>query len=298
MFSAQAVLVQCGGVCDGHSLRVLCGDETVRRAVREGLIIRAARNRYVLPGTAEAVAAAARLTGTVSHLSAAQHWGWRVRTPPPRPQISVPPTRDIRPEQRADIEVRWQILPNHHRTAPGVTTRARTVADCARHLDFASALAVADSALRDRRVSARQVQAVLAQSPRIGQPQARRVLAAADARAANPFESVLRAIALDVAGLAVQPQYFIEWVGTVDLADPALRLVIEADSYAWHGGSGVFRYDIRRHAALVRAGWTVLRVCWEDAMFRPDYVALLLDDLVARGPDQRPVVVSAHDKRL
>ncbi len=172
------------------------------------------------------------------------------------------------------------------------------MADCARHLGFAAGLAVADAALREGRVSSAQIEETLAESPRIGQPQARRILQAADARAANPFESCLRAIALDVPGLAVEPQYFIDWVGRVDLADPHLRLVLEADSYAWHGGAGVFRYDVRRHAALVRAGWTVVRFCWEDVMSQPHYVALLLADLVARGPDQRPVVVSAHDRRL
>lgn len=298
MFDPVEVVTRSGGICDGRSLREVCGDEEVRRAVRDERIVRVARNRYVLPGGPEALAAAARLTGTVSHLSAALHWGWKVREPPRTPQVSVPPTRNLGRERRAGADVTWQHLSEQHRTAPGVTTRPRTVADCARHLDFPDALAVADSALRDGQVSREQIATALVQSPRIGQPQARRVLAEADPRAANPFESAVRAIALGVPGLEVQPQYLVEWVGRVDLADPRLGLVIEADSYAWHGGAGVFRYDIRRHAALVRAGWTVVRVCWEDAMSQPGYVALLLADLVARGPDRRPIHISAHDRRL
>lgn len=182
MFDPVEVVTRSGGICDGRSLREVCGDEEVRRAVRDERIVRVARNRYVLPGGPEALAAAARLTGTVSHLSAALHWGWKVRKPPRTPQVSVPPTRNLGRERRAGADVTWQHLSEQHRTAPGVTTRPRTVADCARHLDFPDALAVADSALRDGQVSREQIATALVQSPRIGQPQARRVLAEADPR--------------------------------------------------------------------------------------------------------------------
>ena len=67
---------------------------------------------------------------------------------------------------------------------------------------------------------------------RRGRPQVRRVMAEARAEAANPFESTLRAIALDVPGLRVQPQVLIRtgsaWIRP-DLLDRELRLVLEAD---------------------------------------------------------------------
>jgi hypothetical protein len=73
----------------------------------------------------------------------------------------------------------------------------------------------------------------------------------ADSRAANPFESVLRAIALDVPGLDLVPQFRIDcngkWVGRVDLADLRLRLVLEADSYEFHGEPELFEKDCKRY---------------------------------------------------
>ena len=60
--------------------------------------------------------------------------------------------------------------------------------------------------------------------------------------AANPFESVLRGIAID-AGLAVQPQSPI-LLGSVtvhpDVVDCGRRLVIEAESWEWHSGKEAF----------------------------------------------------------
>src|SRR2546422_961802 len=62
-----------------------------------------------------------------------------------------------------------------------------------------------------------------------------RVAEQADGRAANPFESVLRAIALDVPGLQVEPQIWIEPIGRPDVVDVRRRVVIEADSFEFHG---------------------------------------------------------------
>ena len=62
-----------------------------------------------------------------------------------------------------------------------------------------------------------------------------RVLQAADARAGNPFESVLRAIGLDVPGLYLVPQVEIRIPGRrrmrPDLVDRRLKIVVEADSF-------------------------------------------------------------------
>lgn len=296
------VLRRCGGIVGGTQLRELCGPQPIRAAVRDGRIVRAVRNRYVLPGGNEALAAAAAINGVVSHLSAAQLWGWPLRREPERPQISVRARSHVPAERRDSITVFWHDLPTEHRIHTAqhglLTTRARTVVDCARTLPFADALSVADSALREGRVTRDELREVLASASRNGRSRALQVIEAADHRAANPFESSLRAVALEVPGLVVEPQFLVEWIGRVDLADPQLRLVLEADSYRWHGDPGVFRYDLRRHAALVRAGWTVVRFCWEDVIGRPAYVGGLLADLVVRGPDRRPVRVSAHDRRL
>ena len=91
----------------------------------------------------------------------------------------------------------------------------------------------------------------------------------------NPFESVLRAISLDVRGLALQPQVLIRtersWARP-DLVDEARRLVVEADSFAWHGGRKDLMRDCRRYNDLVLDGWRVLRFTWEDVMLHPLHV--------------------------
>lgn len=101
------------------------------------------------------------------------------------------------------------------------------------------------------------------------EPGVRRVLEHATPLAANPFESVLRAILLD-AGIDVVPQ----WATTIrgvthhpDLADPFRAVAIEADSWAFHAGRDEHDADCRRYNELVVGGWTVLRFTWEQVMF-------------------------------
>jgi hypothetical protein len=88
----------------------------------------------------------------------------------------------------------------------GVTSPVRTVIDCARRLLFAEALAVADSALRAGDVTQEELRSAASRVRGRGARQCRRVADAADARAAKPFESVLRALVLEFPGLSVVPQ--------------------------------------------------------------------------------------------
>jgi very-short-patch-repair endonuclease len=107
------------------------------------------------------------------------------------------------------------------------------------------------------------------------------VIRAADARAANPFESVLRAIASEVAGFCAEPQGRVPRVGHADVADVRLRIALEAESWEFHALREAFNYDIRRYTAMVRCGWLVARFTWDDVMHKPDYVRAVIADLVA-----------------
>lgn len=115
-----------------------------------------------------------------------------------------------------------------------------------------------------------------------------RVLAyarAADARAANPFESVLRAITFAVPGLHFQPQVSISddgFFARVDLADEELRIVVEAEGLEFHGSRKAFERDCRRYDELVIRGWLVLRFTWVQVMFEPGLVAATLRAAVAQ----------------
>ncbi|WP_344147057.1 hypothetical protein [Nocardioides koreensis] len=278
-------LIRLGGVATWPELRALTSRRKLRTAVSAGRVIELTRPYYALPETDQALAAAIRLGGTVSHLSAAQRWGWKVKTPPALPTITVPRWRHhLDPD---GVEVHWGNL------APDavqgrVTSPVQTVVDCARTYSFDEALAVADSALRGGVDHDSLLDAAKA-SPRTGRRKAMEVVEAADGRAANPFESVLRGIAKRVPGLEVEPQQWVGDVGRADLMDRRLGLVIEAESFEFHADSASFGRDVRRYTLFVRSGFIVVRFTWKDVMLDPDYVRAVLADLVAQGPYGRAV---------
>ena len=59
----------------------------------------------------------------------------------------------------------------------------------------------------------------------------------------------------------------------VDFAYPELRIVIEVDGWQHHGRRDAFERDRARDAALVAAGWVVLRFTWLQVTRRPAWVA-------------------------
>ena len=89
--------------------------------------------------------------GTASHLSAAQQFGWKLKHDPVRPCITLP--RSARKPAGA-YELHWADL-SERELRRNVTSRTRTVIDCARAYDFDVALCVADSALREGIIDAR-----------------------------------------------------------------------------------------------------------------------------------------------
>ena len=157
------------------------------------------------------------------------------------------------------------------------TSVARTLLDCLTTLPFDEALCVADSALRHG--ADPEALAAVGLVRGRGRPTALRAVAAADGRAANPFESCLRAIALGVPGLDVRPQVLLRTplvTARPDLVDEALRIILEADSFAWHGGRAQLVRDARRYNALVVDRWMVLRFSYEQTMFHPGEVDTVL----------------------
>ncbi|MDP2775829.1 MAG: DUF559 domain-containing protein, partial [Nocardioides sp.] len=263
-----------------------------REALASGLVRRIRRHQVALPGAAEAAVAAAELGGTISHLSVAQHYGWKVKAVPSHPTITVSRGRRA-PAEEGSVELHWADLPTDA-AADGVTTPLRTVIDCARAYDFDVALTVADSALRSGLVRKADLLEAAHASPRTGRRQTVRVAEEASAEADNPFESVLRAIALAVSGLAVRPQGWIGDAGRADLVDERLMVAIEADSWEFHGGSReTFKHDVRRYAEFARRGWVVVRFLWEDVMHQPEKVHQALAETAAVRARQLGIEMSA-----
>ncbi|MFL6131664.1 MAG: endonuclease domain-containing protein [Nocardioidaceae bacterium] len=167
------------------------------------------------------------------------------------------------------------------------TRAGRTVIDCARDLPFDEALTVADSALRHGNVTQERLLALAERVATTGRAQCLRVAREASGLAANPFESVLRAISLDIPGLRVRPQVVIDedgFVGRPDLVDDRSRVVLEAESFEFHGHRIALRRDCERYNALALRGWLVLRFSWEHVMHDPAYVANCLRNAAQQRP--------------
>ena len=256
---AVSALTRLGGIGSTAQLLELTTRKRLRRAVADRTVVHVSRGRYALPSADLARSLAAEVDGHLCLLSAAAHWGWETKWPARHPQLGVArrPARPVEAEifvvPRSDVDG-W------------ATSKVRTVLDCAAELPFDEALSVADSALRHGDVTRDELEASVGADPRV-----RRVVAHATHLAANPFESVLRAILVE-AGIGVVPQ----WATTIgrvtyhpDLAEPFAGLAIEANSWRFHAGRTEHDADCRRYNALVVGGWTVLRFTWEQAMFSP-----------------------------
>jgi very-short-patch-repair endonuclease len=280
--SMTTCLRELGGVATRAELVRRTSRAAVDRALACGDIVADARGRYALPVTDAAVRRAHALAGVLSLTSAALWRGWEVKTVPAEPHIIVPRKRKIPAERRAGVQLhRFDLHPDD---IDGIATGVElTLTQCLRSLPFDEALAVADSALRHG-VPAATLRRVAMSVRGPGSPQVRRVARAARGEAANPFESALRSIAIDVPGLRVEPQLLIAsdtaWVRP-DLVDRELGIILEADSFAWHGGRAQLRTDARRYNLLVVDGWIVLRFSWEDVMFDQAYVRSVLVAAVA-----------------
>ena len=226
-----------GGVADAAFLQRVTSRRKLRTAVHLGTVTRVGHGRYRLPDADEALREAARLHGVASHLSAAQLNGWELKHRPARPCVTVPRGRKVEPWRRLGVDLYWRNLDDcdvwYDRTSA-----SRTVVDCARDYPFDVALTVADSALRHGNLASARLLQLAEESPRNGRPQCLRVAKHATGLAANPFESVMRAVSLEVPGLDLEPQVVIEedgWSGRPDLVNVERRIVAEADSFELHG---------------------------------------------------------------
>lgn len=280
------LLARRGGLATRAELVAASSRAEVDAALARGVILRVGRGRYALPTVATAARVAHAMSGVLSLSSAALFHGWEVKAVPARPHVLVPRKRRVPERWRGQVEIhRADLLPDD--VSAGIaTSRELTLAQCLRTLPDDEALSIADSALRaGEHATLRRVYET-ACGP--GARKIRRVALAARAEAANPFESCMRAIALTVPGLRVVPQTVIAgahvWAQP-DLVDAERRLVIECDSFGWHGNRTGFRKDARRYTLLTAEGWTVLRFLWEDVMHRPGWVRDVLVRTV--GADAR-----------
>ena len=277
---AVEALKRLGGIATRSDLLRLTTARKLRAAVEDSSVVIVRRGRFRLPDADRALARAVQLGGVASHLSAAQLHGWAVAFPSTTPWITVPRNSKARKSPRHHLF--WADVSEER---GHVTSPMRTVLDCSRRLPFAVALTVADSALRqgdvDHQALLRAAEGVRGK----GAEQARRVAGHASPLAANPFESVLRALAIN-AGLDVVPQLEVEVRGVTihpDLGDRERRIAVEADSWEFHTGKEAHERDCWRYTVLVCNGWLVLRFTWHQVMYDPGFVTECLSQVLERS---------------
>ena len=296
MVEVDDALRALGGVARWKELRGHVSWRALRRARSAGTASHV-NGTWSLVGTGRARAAAVEMRGVRSHRAAAEHWGF-----------ALPPAHDRRLDVTVPRKAKRANIPDdvllHFRDYPpteldeDVTTALTTVVDCLRDLPLRDALSVGDSALRSGLIGRRALERAAAGLRGPGSRRTRDRVALLDARAANAFESSARALLIEAGLLGFRPQVSIrhrgQWIGRVDLADPALRVVVECDGFETHGGRDAFVRDLVRFTWLVSAGWRPLRLTWEQVMFEPEWVLARVRDTVALSPGARTTVQPAQ----
>jgi very-short-patch-repair endonuclease len=71
------------------------------------------------------------------------------------------------------------------------------------------------------------------------------------------------------------------FVARVDFAYPDALVAVEADGFDFHSGRAAFRRDRARQNALMRLGWSVYRITWQEVTQRADVMVAAVTELLA-----------------
>jgi very-short-patch-repair endonuclease len=214
---------------------------------------------------------AGALWGICTDSSARTHVTTTDRGRKPRPGVAVHRVRELALQERTE------------RDGIPVTSLARTLLDLARMLDARRLERAIEEAERLGLFNLPDVDAVLARgNGRRGATQlrlelAKRRLPEAFTRADG--ERLLRELCRD-AGLP-QPAMNL-WVEgyEVDALFEDARLIVEVDSFEYHGSRAAFERDRKRDAALHAAGYRVMRITYDRLENEPAAVAAELRTLL------------------
>jgi hypothetical protein len=234
----------------------------------------------------------------LSHYSAAELWGFVDRLDR-TPDVSVI-APSVRPRRGVTVHQAAGLQPVDVRERDGipVTSPVRALLDIAVPLGRSRARAAVRRALGLERLTLRQVGLVLDRYPG---HRGSGILREAVASGAAPTKSERESDVLDVIlhGGFVHPDVNVPvLVGgrrvIPDFRWPEQRLVLEADSDAWHENPLARADDRERQRLLEAHGETVLRIHWRDAVLRPARTVARLREagapanLTSRGVIIRP----------
>ncbi|PJI94075.1 DUF559 domain-containing protein [Luteimicrobium subarcticum] len=259
---------------------------TLRNLVRAGLVVRAARATYTLPGTHAAVVTAARFGGHVDCVTAVAIHGIELIDAPRETHLAVPLDKSCSRWPRAELAVvrrhRTHLLAQAPDQLAPVQPLAHALARALVCRPRDQAVEAVDLALKDDLVTKADVARCLApNAPRA----AWTALALADGRVDSGLETRAR-LALVDAGFAPVPHVVHVGVGEVDLQ--VEHVIVECDGFEYHSRRGEYREDRRRDRELVARGFVVLRFTFEDVMGDPTIVPRAVRAALA-APDRTAV---------
>ena len=252
------------------------GDLT--RAVRTGRITRVRQARYATPHAHADRVAAARVGGMLAGPSAAASYGlWsgtdsrlhicvgrnsgRLRT---NTAPSFRGAGDLTPDTTARrVVLHWidggavpELGPECWRVPLDACLR-QVVAWC----DRETALACLDTALSVAGIRRADVAAIFAGATASDRLTGSQCRYGSD----SGTESLVRQ-GLDVLGIPYRQQVQIPGVGRVDFGLIGTKIVIEVDSWRYHGDPYAFERDRRRDAELAARGYTIIRLTYQRVM--------------------------------
>jgi len=246
------------------------GPRAVEHRVANGRLTRVHRGVYRVGPIAapywHEMAAILATGGILARQSAAAIWGIR---PPHDGEVHVVASRKARSRRGLRVHRSASLNAAVHLGLP-LTTAARTLHDLAPHLSHGEL---------DRAVEEALIRGLTKPEELTGRPALRRATIEEPQITRSEGERRLRRL-IKAARLprAITNTWVAGW--EVDAFWPAQRLVVEVDGFAYHGSRAAFERDRRKDAALVAAGYRVVRITWRQLVDEPHVVVALLARLL------------------
>lgn len=227
------------------------------------------------------------------HSAAAMHGLDRLGRLPGEVAVTRPPGGSQR--GRPGVHVHIAALPGGHVTVCNgvrVTSVARTVVDLARTSPFRDGVVVADSALRDGQTSKDELLAVAAECAKWpGIRRARLVVDFCDGKSESVLESISRVAFRDHGLPAPELQVWVGGddggvVGRADFLWRRYGTIGEADGAVKYADTNRAVAQLRRDAALRRAGFQVVHFTWGEINRVPHQVAASIREAFRSGGRQ------------
>jgi very-short-patch-repair endonuclease len=287
---------QQSGLITRDQLRAIgLSDGQIPRLVRTGRLNPCSSGVYLVPGSpggplVDLAATCLSTAGVASHRSAAHLLGL-IDQPPARPEVTIGPTKSMRHPailHRSSDLMRRDLT---HVDSIRTTNATRTIIDLGAVVPPATLEMALERALHERMTTFDRLVRRFFQIARSGRPgigALRPLLVERDpslAPAATDLETLLFRI---LAERGVRPpvrQFRVVTGGQtfyLDVAYPDLKIFIEGDGFGAHTTRHAFEKDRERQNLLVVDGWLVLRFTWRQLCCKPDRVAAIVREALAR----------------